>query len=279
MLSKFALAEYFVENNPKAAARVLEAIAASEASKFIDGVPDRQSSRLLAAMLPHHAARCVSQLSAETAAKYLVGLEPRAVATILRHAAPEDTTAILEKLPRAFSVRVSIVLNYSLSMAGAWAESNIFTLPADCTIDDAQKRLGQENSFDFNHIFVLDSDQKLLGFVRLGPLLSGPKDSPISSILSPATFVLKASASLDSAIDDPGWETGDYLPVVDRRGRFVGVMRYVALRAASSNPRSQTDDRDLSGTFMDLAETCYLGLADVMSSTLAADGSDREKGK
>lgn len=279
MSSKFALAEYFVENNPKAAARVLEAIAASEASRFIDGVPDTQSSRLLAAMLPHHAARCVSQLSAEAAAKYLAGLEPRAVAIILRHASSADAGAILEKMPRAFSVRVSIVLNYSLSMAGAWAEPNVFILPADCTIGDGQKRLEQESSFDFHQIFVVDSDQKLQGFVRLGQLLSGPKDGLISSVLSPAPFVLKASTSLDSAMDDPGWETSDYLPVVDRRGRFVGVLRYVALRAASLNPRPQSDERDLSGTFMDLAETCYIGLADVMSSTLAADGSDQEKGR
>jgi hypothetical protein len=35
--------------------------------------------------------------------------------------------------------------------------------------------------------------------------------------------------------------------------------------------RSRKPDADLSGTFMDLAESCYLGLAEVLNTSLAAD--------
>ena len=158
-------------------------------------------------------------------------------------------------------------------MVGAWIEPAVLVLPTDCTIGDAQIRLERENGFDFHRIFVVDTDQKLQGYVSLGKLLSGSKDSPITSILEASSYVLRATASLDSAITDPGWDANDFLPVVDRRERFLGVMRYAALRTALSKPKPQTDEHDIPGTFMDLAETCYLGLADVMSSTLAGDGS------
>lgn len=275
MPNKSTVAEYFVENHPQSAARILEEIAAPDASKFIDVVSDAQSSRLLAAMLPHHAARCVTYLSDSTAAKYLGKMDPRAVATILRHVPSAQANAILDKMPRAVGVRVSIVMNYSLSMVGAWVEPAVFALPENCSAGDGQMRFRQESGFGFHRVFVITSDQRLRGFVRLAALLDAPAESSILSILETEFHVLKASTSLDVAIGDPGWETNDYLPVVDRRNKFLGLLRFAALRAAISKPPTQASDGDIPGTFMDLAETCYFGLADVMSSTLAADGLSR----
>jgi hypothetical protein len=58
---------------------------------------------------------------------------------------------------------------------------------------------------------------------------------------------------------------------VDRTGQLIGVLRYADLRAATTMVRSRKPDADLSGTFMDLAESCYLGLAEVLNTSLAAD--------
>jgi len=229
-------------------------------------------------MLPQHAARCVSLLSVDAAATLLTSLEPRTIAEILRRVPKRSAGAISEKLPRRTALRLSILLNYSLSMVGAWVDPAVLVLPDGSGIGEAQDHLRKEANYDFHRIYVVDGGQLLRGHVRLNQLLQADPQGKLSALLQPSQFALNASASLDVAIDNPGWESSDYLPVVDRHGRLLGGLRYATLRKALSNPGTQSSDRDLPGTFMDLAETCYLGLAEVMNSTLAAEQSDRRDG-
>lgn len=276
MSAKFTLAQQFVEIYPQAAARVLEEMASDAASTFIDAVPDKQSSNLLSSMLPYHAAKCISQLSAGVAVRYLAELEPRIAAAILRHVPSELRDVILKDLPRQLSARIFIILNYSLSMVGAWVEPSVLAFPLDCSIGEAQLRLKNEGYADFHRVYVVDEAQHLKGFVRMVRLIQADRDSPLAEHLEPTTGALRASASLDMAMDYAGWLENDYLPVLDRRDKFLGVLSYAALRSAASRPRSPVEDQDVSGTFMDLAETCYLGLAEVMSTSLAIEKSVNE---
>lgn len=278
MSEKFAIAQHFVESNPQAAARALEELASTAASGFIDAVPDSQSIRLLTSMLPFHAAKCVSLLSTDAAARYLANLQPRNVANILRYTTHETRSRILERLPRRISSPVLIILNYSLSMVGAWLEPAVLALPNDCTVGEAKTRLQNEGYVDFHRVYVVNTLEILLGFVKLTRLLQAADDHPLDGLMEPALHTLRASTSLDAALDDPGWLESDYLPVVDRRERFLGVIRYAGLRAALARPVAANEDQDMSGTFLDLAETCYLGLAELMNTSLAVDqGTNRKR--
>ena len=278
MSGRFALAQQYVEVYPQAAARVLEAAVPTLASTFIDSVADKNSSSLLASMLPFHAGKCVSQLSPTVAARYLAELEPRSAVAILRHVPQDTRDSILENIPRRVAARIYLILNYSLSMLGAWVDPTVLTLPVDCSVGDARARLKNEGYADFHRIYVVSDGQGLQGYVRLVRLIQAEEADLISSFLEPAANVLSATSSLDVAMGNVGWLENDYLPVLDRRGKFLGVLRYAALRAAASQPRSATEDTDVSGTFMDLAESCYLGLAEIMSTSLAIEKSQNEKG-
>lgn len=278
MSGKLALAQHFIESNPVSAARVLENSAPSEATAILGAVDSAQSSSLLAAMLPQNAARCVSLLSAETAASLLKSLDARRIAEILRHVPKDDAKAILENVARRTAIRVSILLNYSLSMVGAWVDPAVMVLPEGCGIEAAQDQLRQQANYDFHHVYVVGSEHALRGHVTLNRLLRAEPQGTVTDILQPSQFALNASASLDTAIDNPGWESSDYLPVVDRQGKLLGNLRYATLRRALSAPSSELSERDLPGTFMDLAETCYLGLAEVMNSTLASEHPGRRDG-
>lgn len=279
MSDKFTLAQQFVEAYPQAAARALEELATAPASTFIDAVPDKESSKILESMLPYYAAKCIAELSADAAARYLGGLEPRSIANILRHTREETRRAILAKLPRRLAPRVTIILNYSLSMIGAWLEPTVLSLPSDCTVGEAKSRLKNETYVDFHRVYVVDEAQSLKGFIRLSTLIKADEETQLTDHLELLTRVLRASTSLDMAIEDTAWMDSDYLPVVDRRERFLGVVRYADLRAALSRPRPVAADQDISGGFMDLAESCYLGLADVMNTSLAVDRAANDKGE
>lgn len=276
MSEKFTIAQQFVEAFPQDAARVLEGASAAPASGFIDAVPDSQSVRILSSMLPYHAAKCVSQLSPPAAARYLSVLQPRIIANILRYMTTTERTQILGRLPRRISSQVSIILNYSLSMVGSWLEPTVLVLPDHCSVGDAKARLRNEDYADFHRVYVVDDEEMLVGFVRLARLIRAQDDQPLKDIIERPAYSLQAGTSLDAAIGDPGWQQCDYLPVLDRRRRFLGVLRYAALRAALARSLPADEDQDVSGTFLDLAETCYLSLAEIMNTSLATESSDTQ---
>ena len=281
MAGKFDLAVQFAEAYPQRAARILEELLPQPSSAFIDAVPDAQSIRILSAMLPYHAAKCIAFLSANSAAKYLVSINSRTAANILAHVSAEQADAILNALPRQRAVRISMLLNYEPSMVGAWLEPEVLTLPAECRVLEAKQRLTNERYIDFHRIYVVDAGDQVVGFVRLVNLLNANDHDALISFVEPIANVLRASTTLHAALKHPAWEMSDYVPVIDHRGKFLGVIRFAALRAAGSKPQeeSKSANGDTSTTVLMLAETCYLGLAEVMNATLGTGNSEGDEGK
>ena len=274
MAGKFDLAVQFAETYPQQAARILEEILPQTSSAFIDAVPDGQSIRILSAMLPYHAAKCIAFLSASSAAKYLGNANPRISANILTHVRTEQVDAILNELPRQRAVRISMLLNYEPAMVGAWLEPDVLTLPADCRVQEAKQRLANDRYVDFHRIYVVDENNQVLGSVRLVDLLDAGNNDALANFVEPFASVLRASTTLDAALKHPVWEDSDYVPVVDHRGKFLGVMRFASLRAATGNPQViEEAGGDASVSVLKLAETCYLGLAEIMNATLASGNS------
>lgn len=269
MPDKFDLALEIAQTHPNAVARYLESYSAVAASTFIDAVPDKLSSNILQTMLPYHAAKCLENMSADAAAKYLSALELRTMVSILRHMREANRNQIIVALPRQLSARASILMRYPLSVIGAWLNPTILTLPADCSAADAKARLSREGYVDFHRVYVVDTEQHLVGTFRLSQLLTIDDARHLRDFLDPAPSPLRANLSLEAALESPGWSENDFLPVVDRQDRVIGILRYADLRAAIMKPQARKTDERGSDTLMDLAETCYLGLADVMNTSLS----------
>lgn len=271
-------ARRFAELDPQGAARVLEELAPTSASAFIDAVPDPQSTRLLGSMLPAHAATCVSYLDAETTARYLAGLDPRTAAQILRCLDEDAATAIVHHLPPGMAARTSLIMNYPRSVVGAWVDPTVLVLPISCTVGDAKARLKNEARLDAARIYVVDEGKALSGFVRIVRLLQADDTSRLSTHMEPPGDTVPAHASLDAVLRSPLWQATDVLAVLDRRGRFLGVVRYAEIRGAEQDRPAEAEAQDGVGPIMELAEYCYLGLAEVLNSSLAIDaGPGTEK--
>lgn len=270
MPDKFHLALDISTTHPQAVARYLEEYSPTSASSFIDAIPDLLSKQILESMLPYHAAKCMDNLPVHSAARYVGALEARFAASILRHTNEPTREAVIAAMPRTSAARVSVLLRYRLSVIGAWLNPTILVLPLDCRIADAKERLLADGFADYHRIYVVDANRRLKGFVRMIRLMQGDNARQLSEFLESLPTPLRANATLEMALDDPNWRNHDYLPVLDRQENLIGILRYADLRAAVSKPKLQALNGDLPGTFLDLAETCYLGLADVMNSSLSS---------
>ena len=186
---------------------------------------------------------------------------------------------ILGRLPWRIAARVSLILNYSQATVGAWIEPTVLTLPLGGTIGKARERLSDEGYPDCDRIYVVNEVHHLKGTIPLISLIQAiDEDILLDRILKPVAHILKAGATLEMAVNNPGWQNHDYLPVIDRQERFLGVLRHATLLSVLAGPRAKRTEQSSSETLLDIAETCYLGLANILSTSLSAKNPMTEKG-
>jgi Mg/Co/Ni transporter MgtE len=252
-------------------ARYLEEHPPEASAALIHAVPNATSTKIFQSMLPYHAAKCLTHLPHEAAVGYLSALEARFAATILRHTRDETRRQLLGRMTPQAAARVGILLRYSHSVVGAWLNPTILVLPGDLKIADARTRLKADSYADYHRIYVVDSEHRPAGFVQMHHLLHADDSDQLHEYVEALPTALPANMSLDQALEIDSWRNTDYLPVVDREGQLIGILRYADLRAATSKLPNRKIEGDLSDTMMDLAESCYLGLADVLNTSLAAE--------
>lgn len=271
MADRFDLVLDIAATHPEIVARYLEDVASASASALIHAVPDALSTKILQAMLPYHAAKCLDCMPAEAAAGHLSVIEARFAASILRYMRDTTQRTLLGTMSPQAAARVAILLRYSHAVVGAWLNPTILVLPSTARIAEARARIAADKYADYHRVYIVDGEHRPTGFVLLYRLLQADDSLPLSELAEPLPTPLPANMSLDLALEHESWRGSDYLPVVDRVGQLVGVLRYADLRAATSKVRGRPTEDNLSGTLMDLAESCYLGLADVMNTSLATD--------
>ena len=271
MADKFDLVLDIATTHPQVLARYLEEYAANSAAALIHAVPGASSAKILQSMLPYHAGKCLSHLAEPAAAGHLSKLESRFAASILRHMGDAAQRKLLGSMSPQAATRVAILLRYSHAVVGAWMNPTILVLPSTARIAEAKARIAADCYADYHRVYVVDPTHRPTGFVQMFHLLQADESRQLSAFVEPLPDPLPANLSLDLALAHDSWRNNDYLPIVDRQGQLIGILRYADLRAATARFRSRTTRDDLSGTLMDLAETCYIGLADVINTSLATE--------
>ena len=271
MADTIKLLANIADTHPHVLARYLEEHPPEAVSSLIGAVPTATSTKIFQAMLPYHAAKCLRHLPVKAAVTHLSDLETRLAATMLRHMAEDTRRQMLGHMPPQAAARIAILLRYSHSVVGAWIDPTILVLPANLKIMDAKTRIKADSYADYHRVYIVDSQHRPTGFIRMYHLLHADGGRQLQEYIDPLPAAVPANMSLDLALEHDRWRSTDYLPVVDHDGQLIGILRYADLRAATTKVQTRKTEADLSGTFMDLAESCYLGLADVLNTSLAAD--------
>lgn len=272
MRERLAVAEQFMAGHPADAARTLEALPPESGAGLLTAVTERAGTPVLAAMLPYHAARCLACLEPAVGARYLAMLPPREAAAILRHTDPAARVPVLRRLPRAHALRVTLLLRYARALVGAWMDPHVLSLPVDCLVAEAKRRIVEAN-YPYGVVYAVDDGQRVAGAAALARIVMHAEDEvAVSALVKPEAGALSASALLTHAQDAPEWQRTDVLPVVDRSGAFLGVLRYADLRRA--RPEAAQAGNGYDRSLLTLAEGSCLALADLLTALV---GRPRER--
>lgn len=230
----------FLVSHPAEAARVLESLSATDAAALFARVPARAGAPVLAAMLPASAARTIGALDDATALAVLSATGTLSAVTVLRHVAEPHRTRLIEGLPTATAVASRLLLGYPEDSVGAWTDPRVIALGVETRAGEALERVRAADQAPAEQLYVLGPDQLLAGVVDLHALVRAPEAATLAALMRNSDVVLPAVTSLATAAGHSGWERSTVLPVVERGGHLLGVLRRGTLARALEAARGPT---------------------------------------
>lgn len=261
------LIELFIERHPRAAAAALGGVSITDAGAFIDAVHPGHATALISNMPIGSAAACLQTLPTDRAAFHLGNLNTRLSAALLRLMEQDKRNEFLAELPAATRIQIELVLRQPTHRVGAWIETRVLTALSGVTVEEFRRSINDSQLTD-GDIYLVDEEGRLQGAVPPTRLLALKPKSPVDLAARTSHSVLRANATIESALNDPAWEVMDILPVVDRQGKLVGSIRQTVLRRVMSQEAEMRPTVG-SGEYMNLADTVYVGLAEVLATSFS----------
>ena len=161
----------FLSAHPVRAARVLERLPGPEAAALFTRVPARAGGPVLAAMLPPTAARLVNNLDDAVALGLLTAIGAQSAVGVLRHLAEPRRSRLIEGLPTTTAVASRLLLGYLEDSVGGWVDPDVIAVARESSAGEALARVRRGGEAEVEQVYVVDSDQRLLGVVELPALV------------------------------------------------------------------------------------------------------------
>jgi magnesium transporter len=276
---KIDLALAFLQSQPDAAAATLEQQPMPEVAEFLGSLPHTYGALVMSKMLPQYSARLCQIMQPVEVAGMLSEMDISLIAAIMRQCQHDLCQQLLGMLPDKSRLATRLLLNYSEDAVGAWMHANIPTLPDNCKVEDALRRITEDRkSLDIGHSLVVNRERKLKGSVTLAALLRAPADAAITAVMTKGIESISARTPLKSAADNPLWDAQDSIPVTNRNQKLVGVLRHLDFRKGLDQIAThivQPQGADPIAGMLDVYGNCLL----ILFSTLneIARGNPRHK--
>jgi len=250
------------ERHPAEAAALLGEQTAEDAAGVLERLPEETGATVLARTAPPVAAGALKRLEPALASALVARLPLERAAALLRRLEPETREGLLAALPGA--ERLRSLITYPRGTAGTLMDPSILALPGDLDLDEARRRLGEFSSHLALELYVVDTQQRLIGVADLREVLDPSRTGTLHALARTADPV-SDHADLAALGARPGWLHHDTLPVVDDHGTFLGAVRAERLRQIA---HEEVRRRSLGGTdaVLALGEIFWLGLSGLFSS-------------
>jgi len=275
------LRDRFVFAHPAEAARLLEPLPAPELAQALLDLPTNARSELLRWLAPYSTANALASVPAAQAAQLLEATRRDAAASILRSMDAHERSAVQSHLSPAADKALRSLLRYAEGSAGALMDPSVLGVAETLSVAEAMERLARSPQPALYYLYVVAEDQKLVGVLNLRELMTTRPEQLVGLIAVRPVETLTARATSESIVAHPGWKTFHALPVVDAGGRFLGAVRYEALRKLEDRLSETALDDGSAETAAALAELYGLGLKGLFewaaSAVLGGSQTSRRK--
>ncbi|MEX0695160.1 MAG: hypothetical protein WD075_12000 [Rhodospirillales bacterium] len=214
----------YIEGKPERAAKTLETLNVLDAAALIASLPMRTAALAVGRMSPWNAAQCIETIAADRAAGIIEQMLFQDAAAILRLASPACRENLFKDLPSGLSKAFENSLAFPRGTVGAHMNRLSPSMEATRTVADALKYARQKRRHKGEYLFITDGGRIYLGLVRISELLRHDGKVVLGDIMEKGVSPFLARASLTSIENAAQWDSHRVLPVVGRKGNFLGAL-------------------------------------------------------
>ena len=223
--------------------RLLSRLNDDEVQALTELIGPEESAELLALISEAQAVDIIEDLPIESAAKIVDELDSDEQADILGEMDLEDAEAILSQMDPEEASDARRLINYEWSTAGGIMITEFLHFNQRTTtqqlLEDLRKNRDVYADYDVGYIYVTDRDMRLKGVLKLRDMLLSKDNVQIGSLMTKDPIKVKTDESLITL--RRLFESHEILgiPVVDRHGKLVGVVRRAAVEEAASEQATE----------------------------------------
>ena len=212
--------------HPADLADIVEELSPDDREAIIETIDAEVAAEALSEMDMDVQASILESLETERAAEIIEEMAPDEAAHVLAELEEETSSDILDELTEESKSEVSELIEYRDHTAGALMTTEYVAVPENATVQDAIEVLRQNEELleSLNTIFLVDSDERVVGAVPLARLFVAPGSDPLrKSVMEPLLFVSVSENEnrVTELFDKYNVLT---LPVIDPERRLTGVI-------------------------------------------------------
>jgi magnesium transporter len=220
----------FADAHPAEAAAVLQKLPVEKAAPLLLSLQPQAMERLLEQLPADFAAECLLTLDQAAACRLLVSLDLELQVRVLRRLDAGQRDGLLGDLNPELAATLRRILRYPDDTAGAVMEAPLASVPDDISVREALKRVRRVRRGLKFYVYVVNSQEQLIGVVTLHELLNASASRAVADIMVRKVVSLPAGEAMPVVAESPYWRKYNALPVTDQDGVLVGVIRQSKLR-------------------------------------------------
>jgi len=222
-MGKERLREVLSQEMPADIAEALGHLEETEKKAVLDALDDEMAGEVLMEADEITRAEVVEMLGAERLAGVVKQLEPDDGADFLAELPEEIRVRVLEKVPAEETRELRQLLRYPEETGGGLMTPELVAVRQDMTAGQAAKALKQlEEPESIFFVHVVDANQKLIGSVPLGRLITADPERRIGELVDPEVVAIRADADQEEIARTFSQYNLTVAPVVDEGGKLLG---------------------------------------------------------
>ena len=222
----------YIELHPDAAAVAIETDKRQPSLAYLAGLSDEELTSLIPHLSPHIASLMLEQTSSQRAGPILNKVPDAICAKVLRHIGRDKRESIVAGMNTARAKRIELLLSFGPGTAASIMDNTVPAIASTETVGGCMALLKRSKHKSIYYLYFVDSDYRLCGVMNLKELLNAsesPQD-PLKSYWNKDVVSIRADLSVESLLLHPAWLNYHSLPVSDQNGRYLGVIRYEAIK-------------------------------------------------
>lgn len=259
------LSEAFADTHPQDAARIIEQGNPTVTESYLTSISNDKASKILAECSPHIAVNMIQDVRPKQVSEWMTNMPSQRAVSFLRRLPQAKINEILSCLNETNRKPLERLLAYAPGTVGSALDPHAMTLDSQMTVSQALGRVGKSVDLDHHHLYVTDQNHILLGVLTLRDCMRSRPGDLLGSIMTSAPAKLSPRTRIEDVKHLVYWQDTQELPVVNRNGLFLGILRRETVRSSGADPDSPSQDIVMESA-MALGELYWIGLTSMLGA-------------